>query len=71
MSRAARLYPEVLASAFSLWSYSLQELVATKTTIEGLTPRINSPGERLREQVNRNRSRIKDCWQNLERAIAD
>ena len=51
----------------------LHELPDPKTTIEGVTPVAYhlAEGERLNEQINRSWNRLKGCWENFKKAIAD
>jgi len=51
----------------------LHELPDPKTTIEGVTPVAYhlAEGERLNEQINRSWNRLKGCWENFKKAIAE
>ncbi len=50
----------------------LHELPDPKTSIEGVTPVAYhlAEGERLNEQINRSWNRLKGCWENFKKAIA-
>jgi len=50
----------------------LHELPDPKTSIEGVTPVAYhlTEGERLNEQINRSWNRLKGCWENFKKAIA-
>ena len=51
----------------------LHELPDPKTTIEGVTPVAYhlAEGERLNEQINRSWNRLKGCWENFKKAVAE
>src|ERR1035438_436979 len=51
----------------------LHELPDPKTTIEGVTPVAYhlADGERLNEEINRSWNRLKGCWENFKKAIAE
>ena len=51
----------------------LHELPDPKTSIEGVTPVAYhlAEGERLNEQINRSWHRLKGCWENFKKAVAD
>jgi hypothetical protein len=51
----------------------LHDLVAPGATIEGLSPASYhlAEGERISEQVNRSWNRLKGCWANFRKSIAD
>ena len=51
----------------------LHELPDPKSTIEGVTPVAYhlAEGERLNEQINRSWNRLKGCWENFKKAIAE
>ena len=51
----------------------LHELPDPKTTIEGVTPVAYhlAEGERLNEQINRSWNRLKGCWENFKKVIAE
>jgi len=51
----------------------LHELPDPKTNIEGVTPVAYhlAEGERLNEQINRSWNRLKGCWENFKKAVAD
>ena len=51
----------------------LHELPDPKTSIEGVTPVAYhlAEGERLNEQINRSWHRLKGCWENFKKAVAE
>ena len=51
----------------------LQELLDRKSGIEGLDPKSYdlAEGEKINEQVDRSWNRLKGCWDNFKRSIAD
>jgi hypothetical protein len=51
----------------------LHELPDPKTSIEGVTPVAYhlAEGERLNEQINRSWHRLKGCWENFKKAVAN
>jgi hypothetical protein len=51
----------------------LHELPDPKTSIEGVTPVSYhlAEGERLNEQINRSWHRLKGCWENFKKAVAE
>lgn len=73
VSDSSHSFVAVTSEGGLLPSDFLQELLKPKSEVEGLDPKSYdlSEGERISEQVNRSWNRLKGCWDNFKRSIAD